>query len=293
MAKASAPILSTGDLADKAASYLRHILDQGLSSPTQEIHMEAIRQFSDFLASQGLPTNVSAIRQEHVEAFVVHLGRRRRPGTVRLRFRGLRQFFGWLASQNIILESPTRRMLVSAPDPVPAVVSDEDLDTLLATCMGDSFQESRDAAIIQVFVDTGVTRAEIADLRVVSEEDGSSDLDLAGRLLRVRQLRDDSRFVPFSQETELALARYLRRRAEHRSTSLPWLWIGERGNLSANGIRVVVRRRGYEADLGSIHPRQLRNTFARRLLLEGRSEGDLMLLAGWRSTRMVRRLRDT
>lgn len=50
----------------------------------------------------------------------------------------------------------------------------------------------------------------------------------------------------------------------------------------------MVRRRGAQAGV-SVHPHQLRHTFAHVWLSAGGNEGDLMRLAGWRSRQMLDR----
>ena len=57
------------------------------------------------------------------------------------------------------------------PDQPVDVLSEDDLRALLGTCSGRSFEDVRDAAIIRLFVDTGMRRAELLGLRV-------EDLDL-------------------------------------------------------------------------------------------------------------------
>lgn len=75
----------------------------------------------------------------------------------------------------------------------------------------------------------------------------------------------------------------------HRRSDLPWLWLGQRGRLTAYGVQQVIRRRGQEAGLPGLHPHQLRHTFCHQWRAEGGSETDLMRLAGWRSPAMLRR----
>ena len=42
-----------------------------------------------------MPTDVTEIAREHVEAFILHLGDTRSALTAETRFRGLRRFFAW------------------------------------------------------------------------------------------------------------------------------------------------------------------------------------------------------
>jgi site-specific recombinase XerC len=137
--------------------------------------------------------------------------------------------------------------------PVP-VVPDDGLRRLLATCAGKDFDARRDTALILYFLDTGARRSEAAALQL-------ADLDFDYQVTTVLGKGRRTRELPFGRKTALALDRYLRARAVHRHADLPWLWLGQRGRLTAYGIQQVIRRRGQEAGLPGLHPHQLRHTF--------------------------------
>ena len=58
------------------------------------------------------------------------------------------------------------------------------------------------------------------------------------------------------------------------------MWIGRRGELTPNGVRLVVRRRGKLIGIRA-HPHMLRHTFVDNWLRNGGNEVDLSRLAGW------------
>jgi hypothetical protein len=61
---------------------------------TIDSYLDGTRQFSAFLHEHSMPTDVSAIAREHVEAFVVHIRDTRSASTAETRFRALRLFYG-------------------------------------------------------------------------------------------------------------------------------------------------------------------------------------------------------
>src|SRR4029453_4025506 len=99
------------------------------------------------------------------------------------------------------------------------------------------------------------------------------------------------RALPFGRKSAVALDRYLRARLRHKDAALPWLWLGLQGRLTDSGLLQMLRRRGAEAGLPGLYPHQLRHTFAHEWLGQGRSETELLGLAGWECRGMVARSR--
>lgn len=199
------------------------------------------------------------------------------------RYKCLKLFFAFLREEG---EVSRDRMANMKPPAVPErsvpVLSASQLEKLLRTCWGRDFAARRDQAILRLFIDTGMRRGELAGLRV---EDIDFDQDVAyvlGKGVRPRA-------CPFGAKTGQALDRYLRERTRRPDASLAWVWLGKKGHLSDSGVLQMIRRRGEQAGLGQIHPRQLRHSFAHDWLSQGGNEGDLMRLAGWRSRQMLQR----
>ena len=66
---------------------------RNLSRRTITVYLEATNQLERFLITQGMPTDVAAIKREHVESFVVLLNEARSASTATNRYRALQQFF--------------------------------------------------------------------------------------------------------------------------------------------------------------------------------------------------------
>src|SRR5262249_34581785 len=151
------------------------------------------------------------------------------------------------------------------PDVPALVLNREQLEALLRTCTGRDFTSRRDNAIIRLFVDNGMRRGELANLRL---DDLDFDQDVPYVIGKGRR----PRACPFGAKTAQALDRYLRERNRHQSRDLTWLWLGKKGRLSDSGVLQMIRRRGEEAGLGQIHPHQLRHSFAHAWLASGGNE---------------------
>jgi integrase len=165
--------------------------------------------------------------------------------------------------------------------PVP-LLSEDELKAVVKSCEGTSFEDRRDMAIIRLFLDSGMRRAELAMLKV---DDVDFDHNVALILGKGRR----PRAAPFGRKTAVALDRYLRERSRHPLTHVDDLWLGQRGPITNSGMRDIVRKRGERAGIRGLHPHQFRHQFAHEWLSEGGTEGDLMRIAGWRSRQMLQR----
>ncbi|HVL27092.1 MAG TPA: tyrosine-type recombinase/integrase [Acidimicrobiales bacterium] len=253
------------------------------SPRTIQTYREAIDQLAAFVERTGMPTAVPEIRRQHVEGFMEELLARTRPATASNRFRALQQFFKFAIEEGEIDRSPMERMhRPSVPvTPVP-VLSMHELKALLDACAGKEFEDKRDTAIVRLFVDTGMRRAELIGLRV-------SDLDFDNDVALVMGKGRRARPCPFGSKTGLALGRYLRLRGAHNSASSEALWVGKKGPLTETGLTQMLWRRAEQAGIGKIHPHQFRHTFAHTWLAQGGDEGDLVRLTGWSSRDMLAR----
>jgi site-specific recombinase XerD len=258
---------------------------------TVKTYDEAVRLFGRFLAERGMPTDVASITREHVEAFVTEQLARWKPATAANRYRGVQRFFAWLADEGEIKTSPMAKMhppkVVDQPVPILRL---EDLQRLIAPVeRGRDFLDRRDAAILRIFVDTGVRRAEMAALRYVPDAPERNDVDLDQALLRITGKGGRMRLVHLGSKASRALDRYVRARERHPHANLEALWLGRLGRLTESGIAQLVRERGAAVGIHGLHPHQLRHSFAHAWLADGGGETDLMHLAGWRSPQMLQR----
>jgi site-specific recombinase XerD len=165
-----------------------------------------------------MPTAADGVTREHIEAYLVELlDLGRAPATVSNRFRALQQFWKFLVDEGDITASPMARMTrPRVPEQPIAVLSEDHLRALLSTCSGRSFEDVRDAAIIRLFVDTGMRRAELLRLRV-------DHLDLDQDVAVVAGKGGRHRACPFGAKTGQVLDRYMRARNRHKNAAAPEL----------------------------------------------------------------------
>lgn len=270
--------------------FKRYCRDRSLAPRTTELYLQAAVAFDNFLAAKGMPRDVSAITREHVGDFIEDLLGQFKATTAALRYRSLQQFFKFLVEDGEIKDSPMARMKVpKIPDESPDVLGEEQLRKLIGACEGPRFEDRRDMAIVRLMVDTGCRLGEAAGLRWCPDDEEHHDVDLDQGVIRLLGKGRRWRTVSLGHKTARAMDRYLRLRKAHRDAGTAALWLGRRGALTDQGMRVAIRHRGERAGLGRIYPHQLRHSAAHAWLAAGGAESDLMRLMGWRSRDMVLR----
>lgn len=296
-------------------SFRRHLTGEQKSPNTIDVYLKRARTLDAFLeqlpasyaaqfphahpedlADLQPPPDVTAITADHISAYVAATTARTSKSTGSNHYRALQQLFNFLVSWEAIERNPFDRL--KGPKvtlkPVP-VLRDDGLKRLLAGCKAKDFVSARDAAIILLFIDTGMRLSELTNLRYSESEGEPNDVDLAQDVLRITAKGDIQRAVPFGNKAGLALDRYLRERAKilrktGRGIDGP-LWIGSlrKDQFTCSGIAAMLRRRCVAAELPHVNPHQFRHTFAHVWRADGGDGTDLMRLMGWNSEQMLRR----
>ncbi len=271
-------LMSSWEIALQAANKSQRTIDS---------YRSGVATLAAWLRARDLDDDIDlprAVLRAEIRACLADELTRLAPNTVRNRYMGMLQFFRWLTQEGEIDESPMNGIPAPAVPATPVQHLDEDqLRALLATCKGADFTSRRDNAVLRLFIDTGIRRAEMAGLKV-------EDVELRERLAYVIGKGSRPRAVPFGARTALALDRYIRARAKHRHAASPVLWLGDKGKgpLTVTGIEQLVSRRGERIGI-RLHPHMLRHTMAHHWLANEGSEGDLMRIGGWRTRQMLDR----
>jgi integrase len=285
----------------------RQLRSENKSPKTIEVYLEAVWQLALWLdqlpetpdesadsdaPDSGLarPAEPADITKSHVIGWINHLLAIHSPATANNRYRAVQQWFNWLLNEGEIDAHPMARMKPpTIPEKEVPLVPLDLIRKILADCDGRDLISRRDTAIIRLIWDTGCRLSEIGNLTM-------DDLDLDLDVIHVVGKGRRRRSVPFSPKTGQALARYLRIRATDKWATHERLWLAEKGKgpLTANGIKLMLRRRGkaigIKEEIGrNLHAHLGRHSVAHEWQAAGGSEGDLMRIMGWKSPQMARR----
>src|SRR5699024_3719833 len=123
--------------------------------------------------------------------------------------------FIWLEDEDYIVKSPVRRIhKVKATQVVRETLSDQNLESLRDQC-----GNSRDLAIIDILISTGIRVGELVNLN-------RSDIDFASRECIVLGKGDKERRVYFDAKTKIHLQQYLAGRSDDNNALFVSLKIG-------------------------------------------------------------------
>jgi integrase/recombinase XerC len=149
------------------------------------------------------------------------------------------------------------------------------MDRLLEAPDPSNVQGRRDRAILELFYASGLRLSELVDLDL-------QDLNLAGRIARVRGKGGKERLVPFNRTTMEAVKAMMADRAQlvpsmargpsdrHRRPRDPLFLNLRGGRLTTRSVDRIVRRYVRESAIAQgISPHALRHTFATHLLQAG------------------------
>ena len=224
------------DLRDLLGRWRKTLHQSNRAAGTIAAYCEAADRFARWLEAAGMPTDVTRISREHVEAYeaaMFDLGRK--PNSVAAQHRYLRLYFKFALAEYEIAASPMANMGAPfVPEILVDVPPDDDVRRLLRACEGRGFEQLRDLAIIRLLAETGLRASECMNLKV---DDVNFDRDRVRVLGKGRRERD----VPIGDKTYLAVDRYRTARKRHRHVELEWWWLSQQGHFTAAGLRPDAR----------------------------------------------------
>lgn len=271
------------DLADLIPEWRTSLQAARKSPRTVRAYVDGARRFRAFLADAGMPTAPARITREHIEAYMVSL-EGFADTTAATHYRNLQQLFNWLVEEGEVASHPMARMRPpKIGEKAIPVIPKHHREALLKTCSAGTFEDARDAAIIRLFLATGLRLEEGMGLTLESLDRETRQLVVYGKGNRTRILVVP--VVPLK-----ALDRYLRLRRRHPHAGLEWLWLGPKGRFTASGMGIMLRRRSKQARIDPpIHAHQLRHTWAHDLKSKGMAADEQMYLGGWKTMQMLNR----
>ncbi len=254
-------------------------LEDGLSKNTLAAYRRDLSMYADWLGDkkQGCRQLNQTTEPELNNYFAARHDSTKATSANR-RLTVFKRYFRWALRERFISADPTLK-LQSAKQAMrsPSMMSERQVEALLAAPNGDSPLGQRDRAMLELMYASGLRVSELVSLKTfhASLNDG---------VLRVMGKGSKERLVPFGQVARQALERYL---ADARWQILDgqqteYLFVTARGSgMSRVMFWMLVKKYALVADIKTaLSPHTLRHAFATHLLNHGADLRAVQLLLG-------------
>ncbi|MFH0942338.1 MAG: tyrosine-type recombinase/integrase [Chloroflexota bacterium] len=264
-------------LEDLVKYYETYHRSEGSSPKTVKWYREVLASFVGWLKLQEKPTELGSIDQMDVREFILSLREKRYHGralsssTLNNRVRALRAFFSWLNREeytdtNILANLKPPKVAEILIEPLTV----EEIDRLFSVINQKTVLGSRNAAIVALFLDTGLRLSELINL-------GASNVHLEQRYVKVMGKGAKERMVSFGAACQKALLHYYHHfRVEPAHAGIDNFFLTLDGYpLTESATKSLMVRLANASGVTRLHAHLLRHTYATHFLLNG---GDVFLL---------------
>jgi len=260
---------------DAVEAFLHHLaVERGSAANTLRSYTGDLRRYVDHLTASGID-DLGAVRESDISGFVVALRSPTPGGPAPLAasssaralaaVRGLHRF---AARDGLVADDVAREVAPpTLPVRLPKDLTVDEVDQLLAGCIGDEPPALRDRALLELLYSTGARISEAIGLDL-------DDVDVEHRTVLLRGKGGKDRIVPVGRPALAAVEAY-RVRARPgfaaRGRGTPALLLNSRGGrLSRQSAWHVLNGAADAAGLtADVSPHTLRHCFATHLLAGG------------------------
>ena len=265
------------DLKDLKTRFLEYLeIEKGRSVKTMENYD---RYLSRFL-TQTKVTSPAKLDERMVREFRLWLNRQ--PGvagdmkkkTQNYYMIALRAFLKYLRKNEIESLSPEKIELAKVGGRDLDLITADELNRLMKSPAGNSLNELRDRAILELLFSTGLHVSELCSL--------NSDLDLTRDEFSVRGKGDKVRVVFLSPGAKKAVAEYIKKRGDMGEALFVGYGIGQdSARLTSRSIERIVKQHAVKAGITrKVTPHVIRHSFATDLLENGADLRSVQALLG-------------
>ena len=225
-----------------------------------------LTKFIKYLRTNKI-TSLDKVEEKDLEKYIKELNDNGfKSATVSRNIASLKAFFHYLNNEGVLSNDPTKSLKSPKIEKkIPEILTTDEVFALLEQPSGDSPQEIRDKAMLELLYATGIRVSELINLE-------TSDVNLKTSSILCRD-GSKSRTIPYGKKAKDALTRYLEGAREaivdnKESTILFANCSGQK--MSRQGfwklIKHYAKKAGIESD---ITPHTLRHSFAAHLVENG------------------------
>jgi integrase/recombinase XerC len=239
---------------------------RNLAAHTRKNYLLDLTDVVQFLTNRGV-TRIADVSLRHLQAYQAEMDRRRYASSTRNRkTQSIRILFQFLHLHNITETNLAAKLI---PPPIqktePRFLTQSEYQRLLRVCS----HHARDAAMIELFLQTGMRLSELAKLQL-------SDIDIPKRItadpdntgsIRVRRKGGKTEYIPLNHKACKAIAGYLQVRID---AGYPALFLNKfKEPMSTRAIQLRVEKYLKEAGIEGASVHTLRHTMATHHVARG------------------------
>jgi integrase/recombinase XerD len=242
-------------------------VERGLAKNTLLAYRRDLDKYIDFLSHKGVKTS-SQVNREHVSNFMFDLKKHDMSATTICRnLAAVKMFHRFLVRENLAKQDPTT--LVDTPKlwmRIPSVLTQAEIESMIAAASGKKAQQVRDQAILEIFYASGLRVSELSDLKTTS-------INYEVGFVRAVGKGSKERIIPVGKKAREALQKYLLKARPQllKNQTSDVLFLSRLGKkISRQSLWAVIKYYARRANIKkTIKPHTLRHTFATHLLEHG------------------------
>ncbi|QST01404.1 tyrosine-type recombinase/integrase [Pontibacillus sp. ALD_SL1] len=240
-------------LSEAAKSYEQEKRIEGFSSQTLRAYELQMKLLIDYFGD----IQINEITTSGLKQYLADLSVDLKPSSLAHRIRFIKSVFRWSHEEGIINSNPARQIKEpKVGKRIPKFLTEREIEHLRDACYS-----SMEKALFEFMFSTGCRIGEIVNLDRNSNNWGSTSAIVRGK-------GDKEREVYFNVRCDIWLKKYV----EEREDNDPAIFVTERSphRMSIAQMRYVIKRISKRAGINkTIHPHQLRHSYATHLLNNG------------------------
>lgn len=273
-------------------TFLSNLIEErNFSEKTRETYSYALNDFYDFfLEFYETEPEITDVETEDLRPFLGWLqdkGFSR--NSIRLKSSVIKAFFKYLYRKEYIVKNPAAPLASPKRQKVlPSFLTESEMDKLLKTHDGESFEDVRNKFLIQLIYSSGLRISEALNLK-------SSDFSLQNRTLKILGKGNKERIVPIGPEAIKRYQNYQKIR-KVKGFSQPdeiFIDIGGKKLSYSSAYKIIHKSMNGITETKQKSPHTLRHTFATHLINNGadiRSVGEMLGHSSLSSTQIYTHL---
>ena len=248
-------------------------------------HKENIHVFKKALHEQDIELNLEKITHRIIRNNLVLYSIEKwgnKPQTVNMRIRTLKQFFGFLVSEDYLVENPAARVEKLETKKILIIsMTNEQVKRLLAVPDRKTFTGLREYTLMTLLLDSGLRLSEVSNLCI-------KDINFIENYIKVMGKGAKERIVPLQRKLKKILKKYLTHRGADLDHDFVFITIENRqmkNRLIQERLEIISSK----ACVNEIRtsPHIWRHTFARMYIANGGDPFSLKRILGHGSWEMV------